>query len=228
MLLYSHAHPARFLARPNRFIAEVELDGRRERVHVKNTGRLGELLLPGAAVWLAEGENPARKTRYDLVAAKKDGRLVNIDSQAPNRAAAELLRRLMPGAELQAEVTLGESRLDFCAVDARGKTYIEVKGCTLERGGVALFPDAPTERGVKHLRELENAVRAGHRAALLMIIQMKGVRRFAPNRQTHPAFADALRRAAQAGVRLLAYDCLVTPDSLTADMEIPIDLEEEA
>ncbi len=225
MKLYEHVLPAEFIARPNRFIARVRLDGREETVHVKNTGRCRELLIPGARVWLAEGANPARKTRYDLVAVEKGGLLVNMDSQAPNKAAAEALPRLFPQiTDLRPEAVFGDSRLDFCADMGDKKLYVEVKGCTLEEDGVALFPDAPTQRGVKHLRELESCVRAGHAAALLIVIQMKGVRVFRPNRRTHPAFADALAHARDAGVQVLARDCLVTPDSLTLDQPVAVEL----
>ncbi|MBR1607623.1 MAG: DNA/RNA nuclease SfsA [Clostridia bacterium] len=224
MKLYEHVIPAEFLARPNRFIARVRIDGREETVHVKNTGRCRELLIPGARVWLAAGANPARRTRYDLVAVEKGGLLINMDSQAPNKAAAEALPRLFPEITgLRPEAVFGDSRLDFCADTGERKLYVEVKGCTLEEEGVALFPDAPTERGVKHLHELENAVRAGHDAALLVVIQMKGVRVFRPNRRTHPAFADALLHARDAGVQVLARDCLVTPDSLTLDQAVKVE-----
>ena len=225
MKLYEHVLPAEFIARPNRFIARVRLDGREETVHVKNTGRCRELLIPGARVWLAEGANPARKTRYDLVAVEKGGLLVNMDSQAPNKAAAEALPWQFPQiTDLRPEAVFGDSRLDFCADMGDKKLYVEVKGCTLEEDGVALFPDAPTQRGVKHLRELESCVRAGHAAALLIVIQMKGVRVFRPNRRTHPAFADALAHARDAGVQVLARDCLVTPDSLTLDQPVAVEL----
>ena len=225
MKLYEHVLPAEFIARPNRFIARVRLDGREETVHVKNTGRCRELLIPGARVWLAEGANPARKTRYDLVAVEKGGLLVNMDSQAPNKAAAEALPRLFPRiTDLRPEAVFGDSRLDFCTDMGDMKLYVEVKGCTLEEDGVALFPDAPTQRGIKHLRELESCVRAGHAAALLIVIQMKGVRVFRPNRRTHPAFADALAHAWDAGVQVLARDCLVTPDSLTLDQPVAVEL----
>ena len=226
MKLYENVLPAAFIARPNRFIARVRTAEGEETVHVKNTGRCAELLTPGAPVWLAAAENPARKTRYDLVAAQKGGLLINMDSQAPNRAAAEALPRLFPGVcDIRPETVFGGSRLDFSAMLGGRRLYIEVKGCTLEENGVALFPDAPTPRGVKHLRELEQAVRQGHAAALLMVIQMKGVRLFRPNRRTHPAFAEALSHAAAAGVRVLACDCAVTPDSLTLDTPVAVELE---
>ncbi|MBQ9300991.1 MAG: DNA/RNA nuclease SfsA [Clostridia bacterium] len=225
MKLYRRVIPAAFLLRPNRFIARVATEDGEQTVHVKNTGRCRELLTPGARVWLAEAENPARKTRYDLVAAEKGSMLVNMDSQAPNRAAAEALPRMFPGvAEIRPEAAFGHSRLDFYAEGGGRKIYIEVKGCTLEEEGVALFPDAPTQRGVRHLQELERALEAGYEAALLMVIQMKGPRLFRPNRRTHPAFADALAHARDAGVRVLAYDCLATPDSLALDMPVTVEI----
>lgn len=223
MKLYDRVIPAVFLARPNRFIARVRTEAGEETVHVKNTGRCRELLLPGAPVWLAAAENPGRKTRYDLVAVRKGLLLVNMDSQAPNRAAAEALPRLIPGlTALHAETVYGASRLDFCAEAGEKRIYIEVKGCTLEENGIALFPDAPTERGVKHLRELAACAAAGHVAALLIVIQMKGVDCFMPNRRTHPAFAEELAKARDAGVQVLAYDCRVTPDSLTLDQPVKV------
>lgn len=225
MKLYTAVLPAVFLSRPNRFIARVETEAGEETVHVKNTGRCRELLLPGARVWLAAAQNPARKTRYDLVAVEKGGMLVNMDSQAPNRAALPALPRLFPGIrEIRPEAVYGDSRLDFAARRNGRPLYIEVKGCTLEEQGVALFPDAPTERGVKHLRELQRAAAEGCEAVLLVVIQMKGPRAFSPNRRTHPAFAQTLAEAAAAGVRVLAYDCRVTPDSLTLDDPVEVRL----
>ena len=230
--------PATFLSRPNRFIAHVELDGKTETVHVKNTGRCKELLLPGATVYLAATENPARKTPYDLIAVDKilsDGHTetINMDSQAPNDIAAEWLSTsglFHPDAQIRREVTHGESRFDFCIenADGRGKTaYLEVKGCTLEREGVALFPDAPTERGVKHIRELISLAQSGHPAYILFVIQMKGVHTFRPNDETHPAFGDALREAHAAGVHILAVDCRVIPGTVTADAPIFVDLSKK-
>jgi len=223
MKLYDHVIPARFIARPNRFIAVVQTAAGEETVHVKNTGRCRELLLPGAPVWLAAAANPQRKTRYDLVAVQKGSLLINIDSQAPNRAAAEALPRLFPGiGRIRPETVYGDSRLDFCAEGPGRKVYVEVKGCTLERDGVALFPDAPTARGVRHLRELARCVRAGEEAAVLIVIQMQGVRCFVPNGETDPAFARAMADARDAGVQVLAYDCAVTPDSLTLRAPVPV------
>lgn len=226
MKLYDYVIPGEFLVRPNRFIAQVKTAAGVESCHVKNTGRCAELLVPGARVMLAAGDNPARKTRWDLVAVEKGGLLINMDSQAPNRAAGEALPRLFPGLTLaRPEKTCGESRLDFYVEAGPRKIYVEVKGVTLERDGAALFPDAPTLRGIKHLRELEKCVAAGYEAALLLVIQMKGITHFSPNWHTHAAFGDALLRARQAGVAILAYDCLVTPDSMTLDRPVALRLE---
>ena len=214
-----------FRSRPNRFIALVDVGGREEVCHVKNTGRCRELLLPGAQVVLSVSDNPARKTKYDLVAVWKEGTgLVNMDSQAPNAAAAELLPRLFPGAVIRAEQRCGLSRFDFSLETEQGVGYLEVKGCTLEREGHAYFPDAPTERGVKHLRELTELRRQGRCAAVLFLVQMKGVHAFSPNDGTDPAFGAALREARGAGVEILCYDCLVTPESMIADQPVPVEL----
>ena len=214
-----------FHSRPNRFIALVDVGGREEVCHVKNTGRCRELLLPGAQVVLSVSDNPARKTKYDLVAVWKEGTgLVNMDSQAPNAAAAELLPRLFPGAVIRAEQRCGLSRFDFSLETEQGVGYLEVKGCTLEREGHAYFPDAPTERGVKHLRELTELRRQGRCAAVLFLVQMKGVHAFSPNDGTDPAFGAALREARGAGVEILCYDCLVTSESMIADQPVPVEL----
>lgn len=214
-----------FHSRPNRFIALVDVGGREEVCHVKNTGRCRELLLPGAQVVLSVSDNQARKTKYDLVAVWKEGTgLVNMDSQAPNAAAAELLPRLFPGAVIRAEQRCGLSRFDFSLETEQGVGYLEVKGCTLEREGHAYFPDAPTERGVKHLRELTELRRQGRCAAVLFLVQMKGVHAFSPNDGTDPAFGAALREARGAGVEILCYDCLVTPESMIADQPVPVEL----
>ena len=203
----------------------MDVGGREEVCHVKNTGRCRELLLPGAQVVLSVSDNPARKTKYDLVAVWKEGTgLVNMDSQAPNAAAAELLPRLFPGAVIRAEQRCGLSRFDFSLETEQGVGYLEVKGCTLEREGHAYFPDAPTERGVKHLRELTELRRQGRCAAVLFLVQMKGVHAFSPNDGTDPAFGAALREARGAGVEILCYDCLVTPESMIADQPVPVEL----
>ncbi|HIT01710.1 MAG TPA: DNA/RNA nuclease SfsA [Candidatus Enterenecus merdae] len=225
---YHAVQPARFLARPNRFIAQVELDGREEIVHVKNTGRCRELLLPGRTVYLEQSGNPNRKTRFDLIAVDKDGLLINLDAQAPNQVFAEWARagRFRPNLTLlRPETTWGASRFDFYWEDAAGaKGFVEVKGCTLEEGGLALFPDAPTLRGVKHLRELARAQGEGYACTVCLVLQMKGCRLFCPNERTHPAFGQALREAAAAGVQVLAMDCQVAPDRLELDAPVPVSL----
>lgn len=226
MELYGEVLEGEFLSRPNRFIARVRTGAGEEVCHVKNTGRCAELLVPGARVILAAGENPGRKTRYDLVAVYKGERLINMDSQAPNRAAREALPRLFPGLTLvQPEKTYGSSRLDFYLEAGQRRIFLEVKGVTLERKGAVFFPDAPTLRGVKHLEELERCVAAGMEGALLLVIQMENVDYFAPNWLTHPAFGHALRHAAAAGVQLMAWDCQVTPRSLTLHSPVPLCLD---
>lgn len=226
MKLYDETLTGTFLCRPNRFIAHVQTETGLEICHVKNTGRCAELLIPGAEVTLAAGKNVHRKTRFDLVAVKKGSLYINMDSQAPNRAAAEALPRLFPGLTLlRPETVFGASRLDFYLEQGEKRTFVEVKGVTLEENGLALFPDAPTERGVKHLKELENCLRAGYGAAVLFVIQMRGVSCFAPNRKTHPAFADALFHARESGVSIMAYDCFVARDSMTLADPVPIRLE---
>ena len=225
---YGKIQAARFLRRPNRFVAEVELEGRTEAVHVKNTGRCRELLVPGARVYLTPGENPARKTAWDLIAVEKGPLLINMDAQAPNRVFGEWAAagHFVPGLTLlRPETTWGRSRFDFyweAGPERRG--FVEVKGVTLEQDGVAAFPDAPTERGVRHLEELSAARREGYECAVCFVIQMKGPTRFRPNEATHPAFGAALRAAAETGVDVLAYDCQVTPDQLWLDAPVPIDL----
>ena len=226
MRLYERVIPGIFLERPNRFIARVRTEAGEEICHVKNTGRCRELLLPGAEVTLSVAANPRRSTRCDLVAVQKGGLYINMDSQAPNAAAREALPLLFPGlTRVRPEAACGASRLDFYLEQGERKTYLEVKGVTLEENGDALFPDAPTERGAKHLRELAALAGAGWGAAVLFVIQMKGVRRFLPNARTDPAFARALLQARDAGVRVLACDCLVTPEGMTLDAPVPVCLE---
>lgn len=218
-----------FLERPNRFIAYVELMGKRERVHVKNTGRCKELLLPGACVYLEKSENPERSTAFDLVAVKKGERIVNMDSQAPNKVVGEWLstKAFFPDLTyVRPETVYGNSRFDFYMETEKEKIFMEVKGVTLEEDGVVRFPDAPSERAVKHVEELIAAKRDGYRVFVMFVIQMEGVRYFTPNRNTHPEFADALCKAAEAGVEILAYDCKVTPDSLTLNCPVPVKLKE--
>ncbi len=204
-MTYSHIQKGVFLRRPNRFVAQVEIEGRVETCHVKNTGRCKELLLPGAAVYLEESDNPNRKTRFDLVAVEKGERLINIDAQAPNRVVEEWLRAggLVAGlTDLRPECRYGNSRFDFYLEAAGRKAFLEVKGVTLEEENVAYFPDAPTERGVKHIKELCGCLQDGYDAYLVFVIQMKGISSFRPNDRTHRAFGDALRRAEREGVQL--------------------------
>ena len=224
---YQNIHKGIFLSRPNRFIAQVELNGREETVHVKNTGRCRELLVPGCTVYLEKSDNAARRTAYDLVAVEKGELLINMDSQAPNKVFGEWAQQGGFRDDLtllRPETVWGRSRFDFYWEAGEKRGFVEVKGCTLEENGLALFPDAPTERGVKHLEELMEAQRAGYSCTICFILQMKGCRVFRPNEGTHPAFADALRRAEQAGVHVLAVDCVVTPDSLAIDQPVPVEL----
>ena len=222
---YPNIHKARFLARPNRVIARVLLEGEELTVHVKNTGRCRELLVPGAPVWLVRSDNPSRKTAYDLVAVEKAGRLINMDSQAPNALFAEWARagHFVPGLTLlRPETTWGNSRFDFYWEAGARRGFTEVKGCTLEEDGWTYFPDAPTERGVKHLEELARARAEGFEAAVCFVIQMADVDGFSPNDRTHPAFGEALRRAVDQGVEVLARQCAVSPGEvwMTGPVEI--------
>lgn len=211
---YEETCHAKFLDRPNRFIAHVELNGKTETVHVKNTGRCRELLLPGAGVILSHSGNPTRKTAYDLIAVYKEGLgLVNIDSQAPNAVVKEWL--LSQGFDVvRPEYRYGDSRIDFYMEKDGRKYLMEVKGCTLEREGIGYFPDAPTERGVKHLHELAKAVSEGYQAYLAFAIQMEGVTKVLPNVDTHPEFGEALEAAEAAGVQVLYLPCRVEEDAL--------------
>ena len=216
-MIYPHTREAVFLARPNRFAAEVELEGKRETVHVKNTGRCRELLLPGTGVILAAGEGTARKTAWDLVTVRKPGLgWVNIDSQAPNRVVREWLDRggLSGVTGIRPEYPFGASRVDFYLERRGRRVLLEVKGCTLEREGIGWFPDAPTLRGTKHLRELAAARKEGWDCILAFVIAMPRVRQVLPNRETDPAFAEALEAAERAGVEVLCLPCAVGPDSL--------------
>lgn len=218
---YQNVIQGKFISRPNRFIAEIQLGTERVICHVKNTGRLKELLVPGAAVWLEISDNPNRKTAYDLIAVQKGNQIINIDSQAPNKIAAEWLPHsnlFEEGTTFRSEVTRKNSRFDLLA----GDTWIEVKGITLNVDGIARFPDAPTLRGVKHLVELTEIAQNGGNAMVLFIVQMKGIRAVAPNDQTHPEFGAALRRAAAAGVKILAVDCIVSPEEVIADQMLPV------
>ena len=221
-----------FRDRPNRFIAHVEIGGKTETVHVKNTGRCRELLEEGNTVYLEKSSNPNRKTAYDLIAVmkKRQGKpdlLVNMDSQIPNDVVEEWLKAgnlFGLGAEIFREKTFGDSRFDFFVRAGNRRIFLEVKGCTLEQDGVARFPDAPTLRGTKHLRELLRAKEEGYEAYLLIVLQMKECTVFSPNDATDPEFGETLRQVVSAGVNVLALDCKVTPDTLTIDREIPIQL----
>ena len=221
---YDKVVKAKFITRPNRFVAYAELKGRIEKCHVKNTGRCRELLVEGCTVWLSRANNPERKTRYDLIAVQKGDRLINMDSYAPNLAAGEFLTMLFPGGSIRSEYTYGNSRFDFYIEYNSKKILLEVKGVTLEDDGVVRFPDAPTERGVKHLNELVKCLEDGYEAYLLFVIQMDKVKYFTPNDGTHPEFGQALREAEKRGVRLLAYDCAVTPDSMVIGKPVEIAL----
>ncbi|MCI8599652.1 MAG: DNA/RNA nuclease SfsA [Lachnospiraceae bacterium] len=224
---YKNIEPAIFLERPNRFIAYVEQAGRREICHVKNTGRCKELLIPGAFVYVQRQSNPARKTALDLIAVKKGEKLINMDSQIPNKIAEEWLRKgnlCSQSARIRPECKYGNSRFDFYIEDGERKAFIEIKGVTLEEDGVARFPDAPTERGVKHIRELMACRQEGYEAFILFVIQMKGVSIMEPNDITHAAFGDALRKAKEAGVHILAYDCKVCPDEIEIDERVEVHL----
>jgi sugar fermentation stimulation protein A len=216
-MIYQDTHKGIFLSRPNRFIAHVELDGKAAVAHVKNTGRCKELLVPGAKVVLQKADKAGRKTAYDLIAVWKGERLVNIDSAAPNKALLEYLQsgRHIEGITLiKPEARYENSRFDFYVEAGERKIYIEAKGVTLEADGAALFPDAPTERGLRHLNELARCVQAGYEAQAVFVVQMSGVRYFTPNMETHPAFGEALRSAEKAGVQVIALDCEVTENSM--------------
>ena len=218
--------PGRFLSRPNRFIAKVEIEGQEETVHVKNTGRCRELLTNRAEVFCRFDPNPARKTRYDLITVRKGDRLINMDSQAPNAAAKEWLLAGGLGEieNLKAESFHGDSRFDFSFTKDGRRCFLEVKGVTLENDGVCAFPDAPTERGAKHLRGLEALAQQGYGAYVLFVIQMSDVKYLHPNDVTDPAFGEALREAAAAGVQVLAAQCHITPDSMTVTRQVPVNL----
>lgn len=232
---YHHIVQAEFVDRPNRFIAHVKLLGEEaqtslETVHVKNTGRCGELLVPGAAVYLEKSQNTARSTTYDLVAVKKGERLVNMDSQAPNQAVLEWLqkRELFPDLVLvRPETGFGKSRFDFYVETEKEKIFLEVKGVTRERDGVVCFPDAPSQRAIRHVEELAEAKRQGYRACILFVVQMENVRYFTPDVERHAAFAESLRNAARKGVEIYAYDCVVAPDGMEIGKRIPVSLSGE-
>ncbi len=225
-MIYTNMISGVFLDRPNRFIAHVEIQGKTETVHVKNTGRCRELLVSGAEVWCQESRNPARKTQWDLICVRKGPYLINMDSQAPNAAAKEWLLAGGLGKieNLRPETVHGDSRFDFSFLKDGKQCFLEVKGVTLEDRGVCAFPDAPTERGAKHLRGLLEAARAGCGAYVLFVIQMRPVKYLRPHEERDPAFAQALRDAAEGGVEVLAVDCDITPEEMVIRDRVPVRL----
>jgi len=228
-MIYTDICEGKFLSRPNRFIAQINIDNTIVIAHVKNTGRCKELLVPGVKVVLQKSDNPERKTLYDLVAVWKNNQLINIDSQVPNMVFLEYLQsgRYIEGITfVKSEVKYGMSRFDFYVEAGARKIFIEVKGVTLEEDGVAMFPDAPTERGVKHLNELIKCTKNGYEAHVAFVIQMSNVRYFTPNNKTHPAFGEALVAAKKAGVNIIALVCVVTKNTLEIEKTVPIKLTE--
>lgn len=225
-MVYENMVPGIFLARPNRFIAHIEIDGKTEICHVKNTGRCKELLPAGAKVWCQLSQNPARKTKFDLITVQKGKRLINMDSQAPNAAAKQWLTSGGLGQieNLRPETKQGDSRFDFSFTKDGKKCFLEVKGVTLETDGICAFPDAPTERGAKHLRELARLSQEGYGTYVLFVIQMENVKFLHPNDTTDPAFGQALREASAAGVQIIAMDCLVTERSMSIHKSVDVQL----
>ncbi len=225
---YDNIRRGQFISRPNRFIANILVNGKEEICHVKNTGRCTELLVPGATIFVQEVKNDRRRTKFDLVSVFKGERLVNIDSQIPNNIFREWIEsnNYFPGLSLvKPEYKYRNSRLDYYLEAGDQKIMVEIKGVTLEKDGAAFFPDAPTERGIKHINDLCHAITEGYEAYLIFIIQMKNVLYFAPNRETHPAFADAVLRSVDMGVQLLALDCDVTADSITVGNYVKVKAE---
>lgn len=226
---YDRIRTGFFESRPNRFIAQVKLDGRIETCHVKNTGRCRELLIPGASVYLQEADKPERKTRFDLVAVRhQDGRIVNIDSQIPNKIVGEWLEKgqlFSKAAQIYPERRFGNSRFDFYVEDGKRKAFLEVKGVTLDEGGTARFPDAPTERGVRHMRELVSCLEAGYEAYLIFVVQMKGIREVQANWVRHREFGEVLAEIADRGVQVLAFDCQVTSEEIVLDQQLPVNFD---
>jgi len=224
-MIYPEIHKGIFLARPNRFVAQVEVKGKIEKCHVKNTGRCKELLVPGCSVLLNKARNQNRSTQYDLVMVYKGDRLINMDSQAPNKVFLEYLQsgRYLKGiTSIKPEASYRDSRFDFYVEAGKRRVFIEVKGVTLEEEGIVLFPDAPTERGVKHLNHLGASIKEGYEAQVVFVIQMRGVEYFTPNNKTHPAFGEALATAASLGVGVFAFDCQVTENSLSINGAVPV------
>ena len=226
---YERIYEGTFLERPNRFIAYIDIDGKKETVHVKNTGRCAELLIPGTKVYVQKAENPERKTKWDLIAVLKKDRLINMDSQVPNAAAKEWIEGgglFREPALIRREYTYGKSRIDLYVEVENKKILIEVKGVTLEEDGVVRFPDAPSDRAVKHVEELAGAVKEGYECYVLFVVQMEGVKFFTPNRDTHPAFCEALKEAEKAGVKVMAVDCHVEKDKIEVKGQVPVILED--
>ena len=224
-MTYNNIFRAKFISRPNRFIANIEIDGKAEVAHVKNTGRCKELLTDGATVFVQKSDNPNRKTKYDLIGVIKGDRMINMDSQIPNKVFgqwAESSGFFGSLTLIKSEKTYGNSRFDYYLETETDKIFVEVKGVTLEEDGVVLFPDAPTERGVKHINELCRCIDDGYKAYIFFIIQMDNVKYFTPNRKTHPAFADALKNATEKGVGIYALDCKVTENSIVADSFVEV------
>ncbi len=224
---YNNIKAAKFIDRPNRFIANIEIDGRSEVCHVKNTGRCRELLTDNASIFVQESDNPLRKTKYDLISVYKGHRLINMDSQAPNKVFHEWLKKgyLFENIKLiKPEYKYDKSRIDFYVEAEDRKILMEVKGVTLEENNVVMFPDAPTERGLKHINELARCLDEGYEAYVVFIVQMSSVSYFTPNNITHKEFGDALKRAEQKGVKILALDCVVTKDMIEAENYVDIKL----
>ncbi|MCL2397392.1 MAG: DNA/RNA nuclease SfsA [Defluviitaleaceae bacterium] len=230
-MTYNNITQARFIRRINRFVAEVSVNDQTHHAHIKNTGRCHELLIPGAKIYLNYSDNPARATAFDLISVYKNNTLINIDSSAPNKAFLEYLSagHFMPNiTKIKPEAKFGTSRLDFYAETPTGGIFFEVKGVTLEENSVAKFPDAPTLRGIKHLQELTTAIQQGYQAHVVFIIKMQGITHFTPNYATHPEFGEALASAISAGVQAHAFDCIVTPNSLTIANPVNIVLQNNA
>lgn len=228
-MLYSNIQQGYFLSRHNRFIAHVEINGVTEICHVKNTGRCRELLTERAVVYVQQHDDSKRKTKYSLIVVRKGNLLINMDSQAPNKAVAEWLTEKQPFGEIRVmkpECRHGNSRFDFYLETEKRKIFIEVKGVTLENDGIAMFPDAPTARGVKHLQELTDCLQQGYEAAAIFVIQFTGAKLFTPNYATQPEFAQALRAAQAAGVQVVALECTVTPESMYIGKSVPLQLTE--
>jgi sugar fermentation stimulation protein len=226
-MIYDRIKQGVFHERPNRFIAIVEIDGKLEKCHVKNTGRCKELLIPGVTVYLQEASNPNRKTKYDLISVKKGSRIINMDSQIPNKVVYDWIvegNYFEEVSHIQREKTYGNSRFDIYLETPKKKVFIEVKGVTLEEDDIAMFPDAPTTRGIKHIKELTKSIEEGYEAYVIFVIQMDGIIKFKPNDKTHPEFGQALREARRQGLNILAYDCSIEPDRIKMKSEVAVEL----